>query len=142
VTNPGYLTPPGTVGYFFGGRGNFKLDDITRTDLALNYRINLVRGIQLFVQPEVINLFNEQGAEDANDEVLTALNNPTGQTYLLPFNPFTQTPVECPQSTAIANCQQVAPGSNFKLGDSYGRPDSEGDYQTPRTFRISVGLRF
>ncbi|HJQ36822.1 MAG TPA: TonB-dependent receptor [Thermoanaerobaculia bacterium] len=137
VTNPGYLTPPGTVTYFFGGRGAIKAGNITRTDLAINYKLGLVRGIELFIQPEVINLFNEQGVQTFNEEVLTAVDcapqttgnlaAPCPAKGLQPFNPFTEKPVE---------------GVNYIKGPNFGKADSEADYQTPRTFRVSVGLRF
>jgi hypothetical protein len=135
VTNPGYLTPPASVSYFFGGRGSLRTDTITRTDLAINYKLRLVRGIDLFIQPEIINLFNEHGAESFNQEVLTAVDCtgtssqatgcPSGG--LKAFNPFTETPVE---------------GVHFIKGPGFGKPDSESDYQLPRTFRFSVGLKF
>ena len=138
VTNPGYLTPPGTVTYYFGGRGTIKADDITSTNLAVNYRLKLLRGIELFVQPEVLNLFNEQGVESFDEELLTAVDCPpqTGSNTLqapcpakglTPFDPFTTTPVE---------------NVHYLKGPGFGEPDSEGDYQAPRTFRLSVGLRF
>ena len=143
VTNPGYLTPPSEISYFFGGgRGNIKLDDITRTDISINYRLALWKGIELLVQPEILNVFGEQGVVSVDEEVLTAVDNPTGQTHLLPFNPFKDTPVECPQSVATSQCQAQAPGSNYQKGPNFGKANSEGDYQTPRTFRFSVGLRF
>jgi hypothetical protein len=124
VTNgPDYLDPPATVGYFFGGRGNLTTDDIFRTDLALNYRLNLPAGVQLFVQPEVINIFNAQGVTAYDEEILTNVDDDD----LAPFNPFTETPVE---------------GVHWRKGPNFGKPNSEGDFQTPRTFRVSVGLRF
>ncbi len=140
VTNPGYLTPPATVTYFFGGRGNLKTDNITRTDLAINYKLALPGGFELFLQPEVLNLFNAQGLVAYDEEVLTAVDNPTGQVIWKPFNPFTETPVECPQGAAASECQQM--GANFQRGPNFGKAAEEDDYQTPRTFRVSVGLRF
>ena len=139
VTNPGYLTPPANVAYFFGGRGNVTYDDITSTNLSVNYKVGLVRGIQLFISPEVLNVFNEQGVESGGEEILTAVDcapRTAGQTDLAApcparglqrFNPFTEQPVE---------------GTHWIKGTNFGAPNSEGDYQTPRTFRLSVGLRF
>jgi len=142
VTNPGYLTPPATVAYFFGNRGNLKTDDITRTDLAINYKVRLFGAVELFIQPEVFNLFNERGVVSFNEEILTAVDNPPAPapTIYRPFNPFTEKPVECPQGAPAAQCQAM--GAHFQRGPNFGKPDSEGDYQTPRTFRVSVGLRF
>jgi hypothetical protein len=140
VTNPGYLTPPATVSYFFGGRGNLTTDDITRTDMAINYNVRLFKSVELFIQPEVLNLFNERGVVSYDEEVLTAVDNPTGQVIYRPFNPFTETPIECPQGAPAAECQAL--GAHFQRGPNFGKPDSEGDYQLPRTFRVSVGIRF
>lgn len=135
VTNPGYLTPPATVTYFFSDRGELTADDITRTDLAINYKLKLVRGIELFIQPEIINLFNEQGVEGFDGTVLTRVNCDGSSSQgtdcpaggLKAFNPFTETPVE---------------GANYIKGPGFGKPDSEDDFQTPRTYRVSLGLRF
>jgi Carboxypeptidase regulatory-like domain/TonB dependent receptor len=137
VTNPGYLTPPATVDYFVGGRGAIKHEDITRTDLAINYNLRL-GGVQLFVQPEVLNLFNERGVESFDEEILSAVDCPpqTGNTNLAApcparglqaFNPFTEEPVE---------------GTHYIKGPNFGKPTQESDYQTPRTYRLSVGVRF
>jgi len=137
VTNPGYLTPPATVSYFFGGRGILKTDDITRTDLTVNYRLGVFHGVEIFVQPEVINLFNEHGLVSYDEEVLTAVDcapqttgtlaAPCPAKGLQPFNPFTTQPQE---------------GVNFLKGPNFGKATSESDFQTPRTFRVAVGLRF
>jgi hypothetical protein len=118
----GYLDPPASISYFFGGRGSITTDDIFRTDLAVNYKLQL-GGVQLFAQPEVINLFDAQGVTSYDEEVLTNVDDET----LEPFNPFTETPVE---------------GVHWRKGPNFGRPNSEGDFQQARTFRFSVGVRF
>lgn len=33
-------------------------------------------------------------------------------------------------------------GAHWQKGENFGLPNSEGDYQTPRSFRFSVGTRF
>ena len=83
------------------------------------------------------NLFNEEGIVAYDEEVLTSLDTGSG---LKAFNPFTETPVECPQGASSTEC--AAMGANFQKGPNFGLPNSEGDYQTPRTFRFSVGIRF
>jgi Carboxypeptidase regulatory-like domain/TonB dependent receptor/TonB-dependent Receptor Plug Domain len=123
ITNPGYLTPPATIDYFFdGGRGNVTHENITRTDLAINWSMRF-RGFELFVQPEVINLWGEEGVLSFDEEILTAVDGGG----LVAFNPFTETPVE---------------GVHWAKGPNFGKPNSEGDFQTPRTFRVSLGFRF
>jgi hypothetical protein len=135
VTNPGYLDPPEAVTYYFGGRGNLKSDDITSTDLALNFATTLF-GLEVFFQPEVLNIFNEEGVEAFDEEILTAEN----VTYLAPFNPYTERPIECPQGASAATCQSM--GAHWQKGQNFGEPTSEASYQAPRTFRFSVGVRF
>ncbi|MCU0233515.1 MAG: hypothetical protein MUE90_05720, partial [Thermoanaerobaculales bacterium] len=79
--------------------------------------------LELFVQPEVVNVFNEDAVVTPNTTVLTARNSAS----LEPFDPFTETPVE---------------GVHWRKGSSWGQAQDEDDFQQPRTFRFSVGLRF
>ena len=123
VANPGYAEPPSQVMYFFNRPGSFRTDQITRTDLALTCTIR-VRNAELFVRPEVLNLFNEKGVVAVNSTVLTALNS-NGQ--YRSFDPFTEKPVR---------------GVHYELAPAFGKPTSSADYQLPRTFRVSLGLRF
>jgi outer membrane receptor protein involved in Fe transport len=126
VTNPGYATPPQTSLYFFTNRDEFRTDDITATDLSLNYSFSIKAGgrdLELFVQPEVLNVLDEDGAFVVNTSVRTANNS----TSLQPFNPFTETPIE---------------GVHYELGPNFGRATREADFQTPRTFRLRLGVRF
>ncbi|MFZ2492102.1 MAG: TonB-dependent receptor [Thermoanaerobaculia bacterium] len=136
VTGLDYEDPPEGMSYFFGGRGAYRTDDITRTDFAINYSLKLPRGIELFFQPEVLNVFNEQGVTSHNQEVNTA----DDETWLKPLNPYSEQPIECPQGAPSTQCQSM--GAHWQKGASFGLPDSEGDYQTPRTYRFSVGIRF
>ena len=123
VTNPGYISQVTSATYFFGPRGNLKTQDVYRTDLSINYKLRLVSGVQFFIQPEILNIFNRQAIVSFDQEVLTAADT----TSLKPFNPFKDTPAQ---------------GVNYALGPNFGQPSTEGDYQTPRTFRMSLGLRF
>ena len=128
VNNPGYAQPPATVTYFFSERGAFKTDDVTRTDLALNYtfRWNLFgKSFEIFAQPEIINLFDEDSvdARRENSDIIDA----TDTARLSTFNPFTETPVE---------------GVHWERGEDFGQADEADDFQTPRTFRFSIGFRF
>jgi outer membrane receptor protein involved in Fe transport len=130
LTNPGYAVVPATVNYYFTGRDEFRTDDITSTDISVNYSFNLKVGasnIELFLQPEVLNVFDEDGVEfftaAASTQVLTNVNDTT----LATFNPFTTTPVE---------------GVHWRKGTSFGQATRTADLQTPRTIRFSVGVRF
>ena len=135
VTNPGYLTPPVRVSYFFSDRGAFETPDVTSTNIAFNYLFQLGRA-QLFLKPEVVNVFNEDEVDTTDvryfgTSVLTADNSaacpgsPTGR--CLPFNPFTETPVD---------------GVHFVKGDTFGEAINPLGFQQPRTYRVAVGVRF
>jgi hypothetical protein len=121
VTNPGYLTPTQSVDYFVNkGKGIYRSDNIHSTDLAVNYSFFLPvggRAIELYIQPEVQNVFNEGGVVAPNNTITSGES----------FNPFVEDPVE---------------GVNYNFGSNFGEPDVEDDFQLPRRFRISVGLRF
>ena len=101
----------------------------------MNYTLP-IKMVDLFVQLEVFNLFNEQGVVSFDEEVLTN----DDEDWLAPFNPFTETPVECPQGAAPEVCEGM--GANWQKGVNFGLPQEEGDYQTPRRYRVSLGLRF
>lgn len=126
IDNPGYLTPPRDVVYWFTGRDAFRADDVTSTDLAFNYAFSLSawgRSIEIFVQPEVVNLFDEEGVLNPNDTVLDATNSDGFES----FNPFTETPVQ---------------GVHWDFSPNFGQGVREADFQQPRTFSVSLGLRF
>lgn len=127
VGNLGYVTPPVPVTYNYTSPGAFKTDDITRTDLALNYSFHWTlvgRDFEVFVQPEILNLLGEEGVVTVNTSDVLDATNTAG---LQPFNPFTTEPVR---------------GVHWDLGPDFGKPQNDDDYQTPRTFRLSVGFRF
>jgi hypothetical protein len=138
VVNPGYETPPSSASYYFSDRGAFRLDDIKSTDLGINFYLNAIRGTQVFVEGDVLNLFGEQGIEDpdfVNTTVLTRRNNTASARCLKAnstdrcdaFNPFNTAPVE---------------GVHWQKGPIFGQPTSNLAYQQPRTYRVSVGVKF
>lgn len=142
VTNPGYATPPTTVTYYFSGRGALRWDSQTNTDVALNYELP-VHNVSLFAKGEVRNVFNQVATLGGNSTVFTAANSGKG---LKSFNPFTTAPVECPQGDTAAQC--TAMGANWQKGPNFGKPltattfATNGSYQLPRTYLVSVGARF
>jgi Carboxypeptidase regulatory-like domain/TonB-dependent Receptor Plug Domain/TonB dependent receptor-like, beta-barrel len=123
-----YNGPPATVSYFFGGRGSYRWDDVSSTDVAATFNLP-VHGLTFFAQGKVINSFNNQAQTNGNTTVR----------ILKAFNPFTETPVE---------------GVNWAKGSNFGKPRNpttsaganllapNGDFQLPRTYLISVGARF
>ncbi len=123
VDNPGYVEPSSNVTYYFTRPAAFRTEDITRTDLALTFTFRLFRNVELFVRPDVLNVFNEKGVVAVDSTVLTAQNS----IALQRFNPFTEEPVQ---------------GVHYQLAPSFGKPTGAADYQLPRTFRVSMGVRF
>jgi outer membrane receptor protein involved in Fe transport len=131
VTNPGYNNPPSSNIYFFSDRGAYRTDNVTATDLALNWTRSISKA-SVFVQGEIINLFNEQAAIAKSASITVFGANR--------FNPFTETPRECPQSMSSADC--VAGGFNWRKNATFGQPTSAASYQLPLTYRVSAGVRF
>ena len=131
VTNPGYAIPPTSVNYWYQARDKYRTDDIHRTDLSFNYAFRWElwgTPMEVFLQPEVLNVFNESGVTVVNTDILDEANgNNCGSGPCQPFNPFTETPVE---------------GVHWAKGASFGEPTSEYNYQIPREYRFSVGFRF
>lgn len=68
-------------------------------------------------------MFNRQAANWVNGAVLTWIEDPP----LEIFNRYQETPVE---------------GVHWRKGPNFGQPVEEDDYQQPRTFRLSLGIRF
>ncbi|PYQ51531.1 MAG: hypothetical protein DMF59_07530, partial [Acidobacteria bacterium] len=145
-TKPSYYTL-GQLGtshnYYFSKRGAFRTPWVTATDLALNYELPISRAA-LFVQGQVLNIFNQS---KVNNIVLGQLDTAviTSRSAglasgLKPFNPFTDTPVECPRGAAASVCSQM--GANWQKAPTFGQGLSKDAYQTPRTYRAAVGVRF
>lgn len=149
VTNPGYLTPPASTltTYYFGARDEFRTEGQKRTDFAANYvyRIPGASRVQLFTQVQVLNLFEQfqlcacgstvfgtgsaANAGGVNlQRIDTTVRTPgTAASSFASFNPFTTTPVR---------------GVNWDYGPNFGNALSRFAYTTPRTFRMSFGVRF
>lgn len=139
VTNPGYRTPPARVTYYFTGRDEFRTDDTLRADLSLLYTFSF-RDIEMYVQPQLLNVLNEDGVDTTDSRFLDSTirhadNSGTcsragaggGAGPCKAFNPFTETPVE---------------GIHWEKGPNFGQPINQNGYQRARTFRLAVGLRF
>ncbi len=130
VTNPGYATLSNKQSYYFTGRDKFRTENVLATDLTLNYSFTsklFGSEVELFVEPEILNVLNAHAIVDSrfiDTSVKDATNDPT---HYQRFNPFTDTPVE---------------GVNWAKGAKFGQALSPDAYQTPRTFRVSLGIRF
>ncbi len=132
IPNPGYQSAPTTATYFFEGDQAYRTDDITQTDLAINYSVD-IRGIELFLQADILNLWDEAGIEDPSSvrqTIYTSRNSACRQadgSRCDRFNPMTTTPIE---------------GVHWQKHPEFGQAVSENAYQLPLTYRFSVGFRF
>ena len=133
VTNPGYVRPPSSTLYPFTAVDAYRTDGASSTDLATTFTFRLGR-VELYLNPSVTNLFNNQAVIGPSTWVFTADSKP----YLNWFNPFTETPRECPQGTAC----NPDDGYNWQKGPNFGKPGWTRAYQTPRTYAVNVGLKF
>jgi hypothetical protein len=129
VTNPGYVEPPDTVGYWFTDRDAFRTETMYRTDLSVNYGYRLGGRNEFFGQIQVLNLFNQFqlfniGSNAINSSVLTAVDDPD---RFQTFNPFTERPV-----------QDV----HWDFDERFGEPTGAAAYTLPRTFQFALGIRF
>ncbi|HEX6158806.1 MAG TPA: hypothetical protein VF111_01485, partial [Thermoanaerobaculia bacterium] len=135
--NPGYASIPNGI-YFFSDRGALRADDIHSTDLAIRTAVRVAR-LEWFVQADVLNVFHNDGIADPQ-RLGTTVSTAATSTAFLPFDPARQRPVECPRGTAASAC--TAMGAHYQLAPNFGQPLNDLAYQRPRTWRISLGLRF
>ncbi len=144
--NPGYaLSLIGTSHtYFFSGRGVFRADPLNRTDTSLVYEVPVSR-VSFRLQGTVTNVLNKHGLTNPDTTVFT--RRTSASRGLKAFNPFTDTPIECPkQSTfatpalAVAAC--TAMGANYQKADTFGQAVGVSSYQTARTYAFVAGVRF
>jgi hypothetical protein len=147
VTNPGYINPPdgAATQFFYTARDAFRLEGQKRTDFAAMYThkqaVGGNRTVDLFVQAQVINLFDQfqlcgcggnanftLGGNVQNQTVDTAIRTSVSHPALYqPFDPFTTTAVE---------------DVHWAKSPTFGRALNRFAYTTPRTLRLTFGLRF
>ena len=134
LANTSYTAPNLFPQYYFTDRDAFRTPDITSTNLAVNYRYPISR-FELFAQGELLNAFDEENFTVPNTTVNTWATS--GDARLAPFNPFTETPVECTATSAAGSCHWIR-GARFGQSASA----TAANWQLQRTYRVSVGLRF
>jgi hypothetical protein len=135
---PNYALPPTSVTYYFTARDAFRTSTIQRTDLALNFSTRIGGLVELFVQPQVLNVLNNQGLRAVNTTVLSSVN----AARFLPFDPFTQTPVQGPRPASGTGTTNWDYARNADGSLAFGTARNALDYQLPRTFTLAAGIRF
>lgn len=118
----GYLGQPPTYRYYFGERGSERFDDWWGLDLAVRYDFPAVWKLEPWVKLGVTNVLN-------NDAVIQ--HQTTGR-------------ADDPSAPSA-----WIPSGTCGLGDEpsttcsrFGRIRNQDDYQDPRQYLLSVGLRF
>jgi hypothetical protein len=137
--NPGYISSFVQAPYYYRPRGSLRTEDTTATNLGLHYSLRL-GATELLAHANVFNLFNEQALENPGG-IDTVVRTPTTDRNLVTFNPFTTTPIECPQGvpTSSTQCRGIA---NYQVSPRFGEARGTFAYQRPRTYTLSVALRF
>jgi hypothetical protein len=132
--NSTYTAPDLGPQYYFTERDAFRTPDVTSTNIALNYRYPIGR-LELFAQGEFLNIFDEENFLTPNVAISTFATSSDAR--LAPFNPFTETPIECTATSAAGSCHWFK-GANFGNAAS----TQTLDWQRMRGYRVSLGLRF
>lgn len=155
IANPNkyYATPPSNVAYFFSDRGAFRLDNISATDLTASYNLPTFGKVNIFLRADLVNAFNQQGvefaatnlgavvenrvytAQTAPRSTLTVANGDRPKAFAL-FNPYTDKPIRFKKGMDVNGTY------NYMLDPTFGQPTNKDAFQTPRTYRFAVGIRF
>jgi hypothetical protein len=137
--NPGYISRTIYGNYYFQPRGSLRLDDVTSTGIGLHYSVQ-IGGVELLAHGNVMNVFNEQAIENPSG-IQTQVRTSVFDRSLAPFNPLTTEPVPCPSElrTSNAACRGKA---NYQIPADFGQPRSVFAYQQPRTYTLSMAVRF
>jgi len=140
---------PTTVTYFFSQRGEYRWQSLNATDIALNYELP-IHNFAFFAKAEVRNAFNRIATLGGTTQVLTNQNSSS----LAPFNPFTQSPIQCPTGTPLSSADPTVVtcktlGANYQFNSAFGHARASattfrqnGDFQLPRTYLYAIGARF
>jgi hypothetical protein len=139
----GYATqPPINSASYYICRDCNRFASRSSTDLAVNYGLPITR-VQVFVRGVVTNAFNKHALSGSvtGGGVGQTVNGSGNQfANFAPFNPFTQTPVECPAGTSGTACK--AGGFNYQRASNFGQATAFTGYQPSRTYSFSLGARF
>jgi hypothetical protein len=115
----GYVAPPSETTYFIDGRSAHRAESMTQTNLGVNWQLPISK-LDVFLEIDIFNIFDEENAFIGASYNTTS--SPEAQ-----FDVFNETPVE---------------GVNYTLDEDWGTPSTGGAYQTSRTYRFDVGIRF
>ncbi|MCB1008375.1 MAG: TonB-dependent receptor [Acidobacteria bacterium] len=115
AADPGYASLPNSDTLYFGRRGAGEYAASWFLDLGLTYRIPVWRTLEPWIKVELFNLTNADTLQTFNTAIAPNRAGPR-DAYGLP--------------------------TQFSRSSAFGSARSASDYQTPREYRFSVGLRF
>jgi hypothetical protein len=120
--------PPTTV--FFGERGSGTFRSQSSMDLALTYALPLFGSrVAPWVKVQMTNVTNRDALLQWNTNVVVDPASPKEAKFGLPTG-FLKCGIDTPASTA--GCGNV----------TFGLPSASANYQVPRAWDFSLGLRF
>jgi len=126
--DPGYANVPQNQPLYFGGRGTQTFPSQSRFDFALNYDIPIWKTLSPWVKFEVFNVFNTRYRTGFDTTIVPCTKSSDGSV----------------PSGCAANPPLDASGlpTTFVPGSSFGLARGTTDYQAPRQFQMSAGVRF
>ena len=122
--DPGYARRPATQFVFFGERGVGEYEDIHSLDLAIGLGVRVWRSVEPFFKLGVRNVTNEQGLIVYNSRVVPCT---------------TAEQVGCDGQIPV---DELGLPTRFVRDPAFGTASSASDYQVPREYRFSAGIRF
>ncbi len=142
--DPTYISPPRSYTRFFDGRGQNHFNSSWRIDLSARYEVKIWKDLRGWLKLSALNVLD-------NDEVTSfrtssaAVTNDAGQTVWRPlgndpdagYNTFTNGPLD-PNAPTIYQCME-SPSQDCS---GFGQITSQGNYQAPRMFLLTIGLFF
>ena len=131
-----YKTPPSSTTIFFGDRGTGTFRSTQSLDLAMTYSLPLFGSrVAPWVKFQMSNVTNRDAFTSWTTTVVHDPNSPKDAKFGLPTG-FLRCNVD---PDPLDPTKKVTAGCG---GATFGQATGAGNYQTPRTWDWSVGLRF
>jgi hypothetical protein len=126
--DPGYAFPPTGQNLYFGARGAETFPSQSRFDVALNYDIPVFKLLSPWLKVSVLNVFNTRYRTGFDTSIV---------------------PCDGSAGSRAAGCAAGTPPvdanglpTTFVKDSTFGQARSVADYQQPRRFLLSAGIRF
>ncbi len=112
-----YITLPTSQTLFFDERGTGEYEDIYSLDLSLQYGIPVWKSLEPYVKLTMTNVTNEDSLVTYNTQI-------------------------APVTSAGAPRDAKGRPTTYTLGPRFGQATASGNYQIPREYFVSAGIRF